>query len=239
MSALYMVELRLEPGALIRFAEDQGINRREDEDLGYAAHAWLMALFGQDAPKPFRLLHDKQGRKPPRLLGFTRKPGAELAQHAQSFALPSALQACPLDNGLPSKPMPNTWQTGRRLGFEVLACPVSRIGQQEEDVYVRHLRETEGREQDRQSRETLYRQWLARQLGGAARLEDFTLDGFGNVRLLRKAEGEGRRDFQRPQALMGGVLQVQDSEAFNALLARGIGRHRAFGYGMLLLKPAP
>jgi len=35
-----------------------------------------------------------------------------------------------------------------------------------------------------------------------------------------------------------GVLQVRDSAAFAALLARGIGRHRAFGFGMLLLKPA-
>jgi CRISPR system Cascade subunit CasE len=238
MSALYMVELRLEPSALIRFANDQGINPHKDEDLGYAAHAWLMAMFGQDAPKPFRLLHDKLGRKPPRLLGFTRKPGAELAQRAQSFALPSALQACPLDSGFASKPMPDHWQAGRRLGFEVLACPVSRLGQREEDVYVRHLRETEGQEQERQSREALYLQWLVRQLGDAARLEDFTIDGFANVRQLRKAEGEGRRDFQRPQALLGGVLQVQDGEAFNTLLARGIGRHRAFGYGMLLLKPA-
>jgi len=239
MSALYMVELRLEPSALIRFASDQGINPHKDEDLGYAAHAWLMAMFGQDAPKPFRLLHDKQGRKPPRLLGFTQKPGEQLAEYAQSFALPSALQACPLEAGLPCKPMPSHWQAGRRLGFEVLACPVSRIGQREEDVYLRHLRETDGREQDRQSREAVYRQWLAKQLGEATRLEEFTLDGFGHVRQLRKAEGAGRRDFQRPQALLGGVLQVQDGQAFHTLLARGIGRHRAFGYGMLLLRPAP
>ncbi|CAG0994879.1 hypothetical protein MYXO_02623 [Myxococcaceae bacterium] len=239
MTALYMVELRLDPGALIRFAEDQGINRREDEDLGYAAHAWLKAMFGADAPKPFRLLHDRRGLKPPRLLGFSRCSGEELAQHAQSFALPSALKACPLDGGLPCKSMPGSWQAGRRLGFEVLACPVSRIGQREEDVYVRHLREQEEAGQAPQSRADIYRQWLARQLGDAARLEDFTLDGFGNVRLLRKAGGAGRRDFQRPQALLGGILQVQDCETFNALLPRGIGRHRAFGYGMLLLRPAP
>lgn len=239
MSVLHMVELRLELGALIRFAENQGINSRKDEDLGYATHAWLMAMFGQDAPKPFRLLHDKQGRKPPRLLGFTRKPSAELAEYAHAFASPSALQACSMESGFASKPMPDTWQAGRLLGFEVLASPVSRIGSQEEDVYIRHLRETEGTEQDRQSRKSLYHQWLARQLGEAARLEGFTLDGFANVRLLRKAGGEGRRDFQRPQALMGGILQVQDDKAFNTLLSRGIGRHRAFGYGMLLLKPAP
>lgn len=65
------------------------------------------------------------------------------------------------------------------------------------------------------------------------------LEGFRIVRLLRKAEGAGRRDFLAPQAKLGGILTVQDGTAFQTLLARGIGRHRAFGYGMLLLRPAP
>jgi len=30
---------------------------------------------------------------------------------------------------------------------------------------------------------------------------------------------------------------VQDPQAFAALLARGLGRHRSFGYGCLLLAP--
>jgi CRISPR system Cascade subunit CasE len=30
---------------------------------------------------------------------------------------------------------------------------------------------------------------------------------------------------------------VVDADKFAALLARGVGRHRAFGYGMLLLSP--
>jgi CRISPR system Cascade subunit CasE len=38
--------------------------------------------------------------------------------------------------------------------------------------------------------------------------------------------------------VFSGLLQVEDAAAFTALLARGIGRHRAFGFGMLLLKPA-
>ena len=35
-----------------------------------------------------------------------------------------------------------------------------------------------------------------------------------------------------------GTLTVGDPDAFSRLLARGIGRHRAFGFGMLLLRPA-
>jgi CRISPR system Cascade subunit CasE len=45
------------------------------------------------------------------------------------------------------------------------------------------------------------------------------------------------KKLDRPQALVKGVLNIADSDAFNRLLARGIGRHRAFGYGMLLLRP--
>ncbi|MFG1332515.1 type I-E CRISPR-associated protein Cas6/Cse3/CasE [Xanthobacter autotrophicus] len=38
-------------------------------------------------------------------------------------------------------------------------------------------------------------------------------------------------------AVLVGTLTVRDAQAFAALLARGVGRHRAFGYGMLLLSP--
>jgi CRISPR system Cascade subunit CasE len=32
---------------------------------------------------------------------------------------------------------------------------------------------------------------------------------------------------------------VDDPEAFSEMLMHGVGRHCSFGYGMLLLKPAP
>ena len=40
-----------------------------------------------------------------------------------------------------------------------------------------------------------------------------------------------------PDAIMHGALIVSDPGAFHALLARGVGRHCAFGFGMLLLRP--
>jgi CRISPR system Cascade subunit CasE len=48
-----------------------------------------------------------------------------------------------------------------------------------------------------------------------------------------------RRPPERPNAVLEGTLRVVDAEAFRALLARGVGRHRAFGFGMLLVRPAP
>jgi CRISPR system Cascade subunit CasE len=87
------------------------------------------------------------------------------------------------------------------------------------------------------SREEVYTDWLSRQLdgrGGAA-LESATLQSFQRTRAVRK---RGNRYSEGPDALMRGVLTVTDGKAFAELLARGVGRHRAYGYGMLLLRPA-
>jgi CRISPR system Cascade subunit CasE len=44
---------------------------------------------------------------------------------------------------------------------------------------------------------------------------------------------------RRPDATFRGTLRVDDPARFAAAaLARGVGRHRAFGFGMLLLRPA-
>ncbi len=69
------------------------------------------------------------------------------------------------------------------------------------------------------------------------------MDAFCLTRVLRKkiAEVDGKRKVRfvnGPDVIFTGQLQVEHSEAFARLLARGIGRHRAFGFGMLLLKPA-
>lgn len=59
------------------------------------------------------------------------------------------------------------------------------------------------------------------------------------MRQLRRTQGKARRPARplRPWALLHGTLEVRDPAAFMALLARGVGRHRAFGYGMVLLRP--
>ena len=89
------------------------------------------------------------------------------------------------------------------------------------------------------TREAVYRDWLAAKLeicGGARLDRDRTkLVSFRRTRAARKLH---RRYSEGPVALMRGELDVTDSAAFGALLARGIGRHRAYGYGMLLLRPA-
>jgi CRISPR system Cascade subunit CasE len=69
------------------------------------------------------------------------------------------------------------------------------------------------------------------------------LKAFRLARVSRrtKADEEGPRSLHHamgPDATFTGLLAVGNPEAFAGLLARGIGRHRAFGFGMLLLRSA-
>jgi CRISPR system Cascade subunit CasE len=228
---LTMLGRRLDPQALIRFAQANRINRNRDEDLGYATHAWLKALFQERAPKPYRFIHGNH----PKLLGYSPDAGPILQEQAQVFANPLALGVTRIEDLQHTKLMPDHWRPGRRLAFEVMTCPTSRKEGHEKDLYRHRLaRLAEGEAPP--SRVTVYREWLETQLGDAARLETAILETFRFVSHYRR--GMKLKKLDRPQSLIKGILAISDSDGFNRLLARGIGRHRAFGYGMLLLRPA-
>ena len=54
---------------------------------------------------------------------------------------------------------------------------------------------------------------------------------------IQAGEGGVAPDVLRSDAVLRGVLSITNPRAFAELLARGIGRHRSYGYGMLLLRP--
>ena len=88
----------------------------------------------------------------------------------------------------------------------------------------------------KRDREDVYRDWLSARLGHCgARLEEARLRSFQRVRVVRKLR---TRASEGPDAVMQGIIEVVDPTKFAGLVARGVGRHRAYGYGMLLLRPA-
>jgi len=241
---LNMIQLQPDPASMVRFLASIGLNQTTDEDLGYGVHAWLAATFGDLAPKPFRFFIDPRGSKPPKLLAYSIQSHEQLLEHARTFAEPAARAVCNLETDLMMSSMPKTWTRGRRYGFEVLTCPVirkSRSGE-EKDVF---LQQADIAGQDAGlDRGQVYAEWLANRLDDASKLEDVRLDGFRLVNQMRAGDRRGdglrlRKRLRRPQALLRGVLKVDNSERFASILARGIGRHRTFGYGMLLLRPGP
>jgi CRISPR system Cascade subunit CasE len=125
----------------------------------------------------------------------------------------------------------------------------ARRGSLEFDAYELAV-EAFARKDAKPSRRDVYTQWLAQRFGEAAELDRKAteLARFRRSRVLRsagkRAGGDGRvgrghrgHGIEGPEALLSGVLRVADGPAFAELLARGVGRHRAFGLGMLLLRP--
>lgn len=248
---LHLVRLTLDPRALAAFAVANGAS---DDDGGYALHLGLRGRFGEAAPQPFRLFAESSGE--PYLLGYTSDPAA-LADMA---ALPATDPR--LDDLFHDPPqlraMPAEWRIGQRLGFEVRTRPIVRFGprrkaerassqaaQAPENWWARAgevdawlaARTKEGGDPGL-TRDAAYAAWLGERLERAATLETVELVQFQRVRTRRSSHGRpGRGRVEGPDALLAGTLTIADPVAFARLLARGVGRHAAFGYGMLLLSP--
>lgn len=254
--SLHLVQLFFESHRLLRAVSHHRL-APGDTDLGYLLHAELAACFGDLAPKPFRLR--EHGRRI-EVLGYGRTDAEAMRRRAEDFADPIYWNAC---SQLDSKPLPVRWTAGRHLGFEVRACPVVRLSSAiaidaddpqrdsvkigagaEVDSFLRECwrqqdEQGEGGEKPPVDRTVVYRDWLADATGPAVRLENVALERFRLATLTRRTQGDNRKakKVRRPDATLRGQLEIVDPDGFVELLGRGVGRHRAFGFGMLLLRP--
>ncbi|WP_027192063.1 type I-E CRISPR-associated protein Cas6/Cse3/CasE [Fundidesulfovibrio putealis] len=239
--SLYMLQLTLAPRPLLAWAHQV---RVPTQDTGYLIHAGLRALFAEAAPQPFAVLGDAAGGMSGSVftvLGYGPHPKDMLAANAQILAEPllhSALVGPILD-----KPMPLDWPTGRLFNFRTRVCPVRRRSTTprrmvERDAFLAACEQYPDRQHDRGE---TYSAWLGEQLerDQAATLLDCRMTAFCLTPLRRKTRSSrSQRLGDRPDVRMEGTLRVNDPKAFGTLMARGVGRHRAFGFGMLLLRPA-
>jgi CRISPR system Cascade subunit CasE len=234
--------MRIEARQLFELGRRRRLPLR-DVDLDYLVHCQLGELFGDLTPGPFRI-QGQDGRFV-ELLAYSSSTSAELEARAQTYAEAGAWAACDR-SWLRAKAMPSVWPAGHHLGFEVRVCPVVRKASAgpnhragaEVDVFLSRAWEAPHVEFDR---EEVYREWLGQRLEGrGARLLGARLEHFRLARLLRRRQGAQRTAAlsDRPDVLLVGRLEVQDPARFQDLLARGVARHRAFGFGMLLLKRA-
>lgn len=259
MSPLYLVRAPLDTAALAKWSGDRGwVSGRGGAsafDEGRALHHLVDEVFGPGTFRPFRLLvppHRSRGS----LYAYAESDADTLRDAAQTHAVPEHLKVLALD-GLEDKPMPSNWRAGQRLGFDLRVRPVRRLRQNletpqgllhqgaEVDAFLlealrRHPETREGMAEDSRAREGVYLAWLAERLAPAATLEreSSTLARFQRTRVARGESGpNGAKGLEGPDATIHGTLAIDDSAAFAELLARGVGRHRAYGYGMLLLRP--
>ncbi len=240
--SLFLVRFILsDPLALQRFACNE---RLPDHpfDVDYTIHCALGGLFGEYAPKPFALVSSRKGE----LLAYSRLDHETLETHARRFA-PPALWKLVQWSSLASKPMPEAWPIGLQMEFSLRACPLVRgpsghgkgkpaaKPKPEVDAYLAHLWNND----EPAGREEVYVSWLKDEFTrrGGVELLSAWIECFQLRRLLRRDRSRKTRALTRPDVGFRGILKVTDGAGFRETLSRGLGRHRAFGFGMLLLKP--
>ena len=236
-----MIRADIDLRAFYRWAGARGMISRNVFDPGFAMHCLLVESFGDNAPKPFRISMPRgRSRTYGTLYGYSYSGVEELRMAALTFACPLQSQVLPASR-IDGKPMPTSWRKGLRLGFEILIRPVVRCargsenaGRERDAFQAEAERHPKGRM--KRNREEVYSNWLSDRLGRrGARLEEARLISFQRVRVVRKLRWPAS---EGPEAVMRGSIIVTEPSQFTDLVARGIGRHRAYGYGMVLLRPA-
>jgi CRISPR system Cascade subunit CasE len=249
---LNMLRLPLDVRRLMQFGRAYRLLGRGDaQDDGYLAHALFAALFGADAPKPFALPTPGE-RRPGEagimpVLAYTPFSLATLRTGACAVADPDIYEVVRWDEA-GDKPMPAFMQGGY-FGFELRACPLRRLGRgataragAEIDIYQAEKLAAKNPD-DVPPRADIYAMWLKAQFAaaGGVQLLDIRMLAFRRSALMRRGREQADKSrplqrLERPDAHFGGMLQITDPGAFRRFLARGVGRHRAFGFGMLLLR---
>jgi len=238
---LYLLHTRPDPQQLAAWAARHRLLDSEG-DLGYALHALLRAAFGEGAPQPFRYSDAEQG-----LLAYTRLSLPELLQQAaladSDVSAALGLGKTLHHSGLSARSFPTQWAIGHTLGFEVRVRPIVREGKtgRERDAFLAAIEKSGGGKLDRSA---VYVEWLRELLArqGGASLVEATVTRYQQLGVTRKTQkvvtdhARQGRLVSGPDAVLAGQLCVTDSEAFAKLLAGGIGRHKSFGFGLLLLR---
>jgi CRISPR system Cascade subunit CasE len=241
--SLHLVKVPLLPDKFIAVARRRGLPVRDLDD-GYLCHCVLRELWQERAPAPFVI----QGRgRTLDVWGYAKVDATQLIEHARAFGDPFLLAAIGDIERVVSKPMPR-FEAGRRLGFLLRACPVARLSKAtnghragaEVDVFLARCFAA-GRETV-VSREDVYREWLVTKLNQpttGVTVHDVRVAAISRERFARRTQGDERRArrIQRPDVRFEGDLVVVDGNRFNGWLAHGVGRHRAFGFGALILAP--
>lgn len=265
---LWMLQLQPDPFRAAAWMAQHGVSRPgHDDGYGWHAvlKAAFGELAPQPfrVIEPTARRHDAPA-KPPFVLAYSRVTGAALLQHAHMYADPSVVAALRLEpEYVSAKPMPTAFMSGQRFGFEVLVRPTvrqdrdgNRKASREKDAFLAVLdRLPPCGDRADLDRDTVYRAWLAQRLEPGGQLENADIAQRTRGLLLRRGTEEGDRTARPlkpigalktkagqggggPSIVVTGTLTVNDPAAFQALMARGVGRHRAFGFGMLLLKPS-
>ncbi len=236
-NSLYLVRQYLDLRRLFTFLGSGRILPRQ-VDAGYLVHCYLTELFGPLRPQPFVITRTLGPWL--EVLGYNKYDHHTLIRQAEKNPKKDLLSAVRWDN-FSSKKMPDSFPAGKNLSFQLRICPVERkargCGQHRPGAEIDVFLSAVERKQEITSREKVYTEWIKKKLDdtGAVKCLSLRLLGFRRSLFIRRDNLRRFKTLERPDVLCQGSIEIKNSAAFQNLLKRGVGRHRCFGFGMLLL----
>lgn len=242
---LYMHRLHFDASKIFNFLKNRlKCTTSSSTDLDYALHSILKELFGVNAPQPF-YIRGFFGNVC-ELLGYNSSDLKTLKDYATMFADP-ALHELVIWDDCAEKQMPDNFKKGDQINFEARICPIKRSrntniqnnkpeGQlREYDAYLSYQDKT-------LDRGLVYGEWMTRILEerGGVKVIKTWMDRYAQKEYSLQRRDQSRKLTSlgsRPDVTMCGHLEIVDPLAFQNIIRTGFGRHKAFGFGMLLLKP--
>ncbi|MBF0445563.1 MAG: type I-E CRISPR-associated protein Cas6/Cse3/CasE [Magnetococcales bacterium] len=259
MTKLNMIRIPIRLSQLMRWGHERGWSSSQGPkgkkrgavfDEGRALHHLLDESFGASILRPFRLMVTPN-RDQANLYAYSTTSAVQLVETMQSCAMPEHLSVID-PTSIQEKTMPDEWLAKKRFSFDLRIRPVRRLGKElaglrkgaEIDAFLYEIlnpfADREASEEQMlasgRSRLLVYSEWLQEKMVDIAAIHQ---EQTVMARYCRSRIARGGAVLEGPDVTLHGVLEVKDGEKFFGVLQSGIGRHKAYGYGMLLLRPAP
>lgn len=244
-----LVSIPIDIRGLHHTSSNRRLFRGRKFDEGAALHRFIRETFGADAFSTFRLMKPS-GSITGTLYGYSKSSADELREIANTAGVPDSADIFRLAS-IKSTPRPqNAWSRGQRLGLSIKSRTTRRsslVGTQttekgrreaEVDAYLHDLAAYErGILESKSTREFAYQRWLTEKLTGeqSTHREAIASINIGLDEITQNDVFRQGKWCHGPDVIFGCDIEVGDPEKFAQLLQSGVGRHKSYGYGMVLV----
>lgn len=208
-------------------------NRDQMADDSLVLKTMLTEAFGGPVIRPWAVHSIRDGKAT--LVGYANVDADE-ANSRRALALPSVQAAVGEAVGARLPQL----KDGDHYRFSVTLVPTIRVTKSEDgprygerDAYLVEIDRGGGTTD--LSRDEVYRRYLQDRLAGGELLHT-RLAGFRLLRMTRPGK-ERAAVKTMPEAVLEGVLRVTEGASLVTTMTEGVGRQRAYGFGMMRLQP--
>lgn len=229
-----LVQIPVSMHDLARWSAQRGMSANKRPDIRASLHHLLDETFGQSVMKPYRIYKNPKDPSRSSIYGYSKKTRNDLVQMSNMIACPNALEVINVED-IRAKAMPANWKSGAILGFDVCTVPVRRRkgSGKEIDVHVLDLQRLQGApDSEKPTQAESYLNWLQEKFGDAAEVIADTVA----YRSTPVATKRKKTQVKVPETTFMGNMKIKDPDAFAQMLENGIGRHKSYGYGMVMLR---